>query len=219
MGAPPIAVFGGAFDPVHTGHLGVIDYLKSEGGFREVWVLPTGDRNPKKPQVSAEHRLACLKIALARTPDVRIEPIELGPRGPLFTTDTLTALGRPKDELCFVIGTDQFVALEGWKNFPRVLGQCHWLVLERPGVSPEPIRAAFSRYETGGVLRRAGSGSAWETLENTFLEIRPVRTPLLSSSELRRELALDGMLSDPRRLPPGVDAYLMQHGLYGRTAT
>jgi hypothetical protein len=39
-----IAIYGGAFDPPHLGHLGLIKHLISLPGMDEVWVLPCGDR-------------------------------------------------------------------------------------------------------------------------------------------------------------------------------
>ena len=43
-----IALYGGAFDPPHIGHLELINSLTKVQGIDEVWLLPCGDRNDKK---------------------------------------------------------------------------------------------------------------------------------------------------------------------------
>ncbi len=43
-----IALYGGAFDPPHKGHLAIIKNLNSLDFINEIWLLPCGDRNDKK---------------------------------------------------------------------------------------------------------------------------------------------------------------------------
>lgn len=43
-----IALYGGAFDPPHIGHIQLINSLSTVPGIDEVWLLPCGDRNDKK---------------------------------------------------------------------------------------------------------------------------------------------------------------------------
>ena len=59
-----MALYGGAFDPFHNGHLATISLLLSSGLVDEVVVVPCGDR-PEKPGTSpAVHRLAMAKLAV-----------------------------------------------------------------------------------------------------------------------------------------------------------
>lgn len=43
-----VALYGGAFDPPHLGHLSIINELQSIEFIQEVWLLPSGDRDDKK---------------------------------------------------------------------------------------------------------------------------------------------------------------------------
>jgi len=56
-----IAIYGGAFDPPHLGHLKLIDYLISHEKIDEIWLMPCGDRNDKKLLLSKEQRFRLMK--------------------------------------------------------------------------------------------------------------------------------------------------------------
>ena len=43
-----VALYGGAFDPPHLGHLSIINELQNIEFIQEVWLLPSGDREDKK---------------------------------------------------------------------------------------------------------------------------------------------------------------------------
>lgn len=51
-----IAIYGGAFDPPHIGHLHLIKHLASIEGIDEVWLMPCGDRTDKKLLLSKDSR-------------------------------------------------------------------------------------------------------------------------------------------------------------------
>ena len=59
-----IALFGGSFDPIHNGHLFVIEELLSSARFEKFIVIPAGNPWQKSVAVSAAHRLAMVEIAL-----------------------------------------------------------------------------------------------------------------------------------------------------------
>ena len=51
-----IALYGGAFDPPHIGHLQLISSLSKVPGIDEVWLLPSGDRTDKKLLLAMQKR-------------------------------------------------------------------------------------------------------------------------------------------------------------------
>jgi len=57
-----IAVYGGAFDPPHIGHLKLIHSLSSLPGLDEIWLLPCGDRNDKKLLLCKDTRFKLMKM-------------------------------------------------------------------------------------------------------------------------------------------------------------
>lgn len=59
-----IALYGGAFDPPHRGHLSIIANLCSLTFVDEIWVLPSGDRNDKRLLLSMSERFDLLRKLL-----------------------------------------------------------------------------------------------------------------------------------------------------------
>ena len=60
-----VGIFGGTFDPVHIGHLRTAVELREHLGLDELRLMPSA-RPPhrEQPGVSAEHRLAMLRLAI-----------------------------------------------------------------------------------------------------------------------------------------------------------
>lgn len=56
-----IALYGGAFDPPHKGHLAILTNLVSLKFINEVWLLPSGDRSDKKLVLSKDERFDLLR--------------------------------------------------------------------------------------------------------------------------------------------------------------
>ena len=79
---PLILLYGGAFDPVHRGHLAMAARAWAATGADRLCFLPAG-QSPFKPSghVSAAHRLAMLRQAVAALPGAEIDDQELHRRG------------------------------------------------------------------------------------------------------------------------------------------
>ena len=88
-----VGVLGGAFDPVHFGHLRPALEIQQQLGLQEVRLVPC--RIPPhrpQPQASAAQRVAMLEAAIRRHPGLRIDTRELDRAGPSWTLDTLVSL-------------------------------------------------------------------------------------------------------------------------------
>lgn len=136
-----IGIIGGAFDPVHFGHLRPALELSEALGLQELRWVPTGLAPHRAPaQAAAGQRLAMLEAALAELEGSslgwRIDERELKRDGPSYMVDTLNSLreelGR-EQPLCLLLGMDAFLALEGWHRWQELLGLCHLVVSHRPG--------------------------------------------------------------------------------------
>lgn len=56
-----IALYGGAFDPPHNGHIQLIHALSKAPTIDEVWLLPCGDRKDKKLVLPTSTRLNLIR--------------------------------------------------------------------------------------------------------------------------------------------------------------
>lgn len=134
-----IALYSGSFDPLHIGHLAIMEYLTLHMDFGMVYLV-VSPQNPIKEAASASSAKARYEAAceaVARHPDLRVkaDPIELRMRPPYYTIRTLDALRRREKENAFtlVIGGDQLANFRRWKDYVRILREYGVVVFPREG--------------------------------------------------------------------------------------
>lgn len=132
-----IAVFGGSFDPIHTGHAMVASYAVQQGMADEVWLM-VSRRNPMKTYstfASEEHRLRMAKIVAEKVPGLRASGYELNRPAPSYTIDTLQGLRHdyPQHDFRIIIGADSLLNFSGWKSSQSILKDFGVIVYPRPG--------------------------------------------------------------------------------------
>jgi nicotinate-nucleotide adenylyltransferase len=132
-----IGLFGGSFDPVHNGHLIVGQVAAEALGLETLRFVPAREQPFKQGLhgASAADRVAMLELAVAGTPGLSIEPIELERAGPSYTVDTLRALHarEPGIELVLLLGADAAVDLPAWREAGEIPRLARVVVFARPG--------------------------------------------------------------------------------------
>lgn len=231
-----IAVFGGAFDPPHLGHLEALHGLLRNPGVREIRILPTGNPALKTAQTEAKHRLAMTRLNFKNARNPSGKSIEVDDREvlrqnerPSYTFDTLLEFRREMGigagevaPLAFIIGADQVAKLDQWYRFPEILGLCHWIGLERAPEGADEMHAATDRLKTLGALESYGSDRLFRTRPGSgpATTFQCVQTPAraVSSTEIRRQFALGVTEKEAEKtlnLAPDVESYLKANRLYG----
>ena len=199
-----IGIFGGTFDPIHTGHLILAEQCRDQAGLHEVWFLPSY-HPPHKASGTVtrfEHRCDMLELAIAGHPSFRLERIEKELPPPSYTAETLAELKRrhPEHEFFLLTGSDQLPDLPSWYEPVRVIEQASLVVVPRPGVmlwTAERLAKALG-------------------VDVAKVRLRLVACPMIevASRELRRAIA-DGM-SVRYLLPRAVEEYIRERKLYVR---
>jgi nicotinate-nucleotide adenylyltransferase len=191
-----IGLFGGTFDPVHTGHLILAESLLGDAGLDSILFVPASVP-PHKPEGAAslaEDRLAMVRLAIDGNPGFRASDIELRRTGASYTVDTLAELQASNDwtdaEWFLILGADMLADLPNWRNPDEIVRRASLLVMERPGFERQTIQTSFSRAASF------------------------VRTPLLdiSSTQVRKRIR-EG-LSIRYWVPADVGTYIREKGLY-----
>lgn len=67
-----VALYGGAFDPPHIGHIRLVQSLLKTKTVDEVWLMPCGDREDKKLLLSMNKRFYLMKLLFENTPNIKI---------------------------------------------------------------------------------------------------------------------------------------------------
>jgi nicotinate-nucleotide adenylyltransferase len=133
-----IGVFGGAFDPIHYGHIKLAQAWKNFASLSKVLFIPSGLAPHKNIVLENKHRLEMLDLALKPYADFFTDNREIKKNQsdflPSYTIETLSSLAQEKEEgqaLCFLIGSDAFLKLESWHLWSELFNYCHILIVER----------------------------------------------------------------------------------------
>lgn len=214
------AIFGGTFDPPHLGHLEAVRGLLKNPGVKRVLVIPAAKPPHKPTHADSQHRLKMTEHLFDGVPEVKIDQRELSRESsgvPSYSFDTISEISREMDagneKLTFVIGSDQLRDLPAWHRFPELLGLCHWIVLTRRPDGHATAMEAIRALESRGLVRLIGS-DLWSLPQRKTLKIMNTEARALSSTEIRRQIALNGR-PPTQALSESVTRYLMDHRLYG----
>jgi nicotinate-nucleotide adenylyltransferase len=133
----PIGILGGTFDPIHYGHLRLAQHVSEVLKLEEVRLVPS--RTPPHraaPRISADDRLAMVKLAAADNALFRVDEREMRRSGPGYTVDTLAELRDEVGEvrpLCLLVGADAFLDFATWHRWHELFDLAHIVVAHRPG--------------------------------------------------------------------------------------
>lgn len=134
-------IFGGTFDPIHTGHIAILTAAASNGYLDRILVVPSACP-PHKPaeQVSmATYRFEMTRIVLENCKfdiPVEISDLELFRKGKSYTIDTILELKKnaPKDhEFVLIYGSDIVFDIEKWHKPQEIMRECELFLAKRPG--------------------------------------------------------------------------------------
>ena len=191
-----IALFGGSFDPIHNGHLFVIEELLSSARFEKFIVIPAGNPWQKNVAASGAHRLAMVEIALkdcmSRYRELEISRFEIDDASPSYAFQSIDYFTSQNfgDNLVWIIGSDAFAKIDEWKEIEQVAKSVEFLVITRPGQKLESAKVAKS--------------ITYSQMEMNALDISSTKVRnLIKTSE-----PFDSLV------PAGVAAYIKSQGIY-----
>ena len=196
-----IGIYGGTFNPVHTGHIHAAKQAAEILGLDKLIMIP--DRIAPHKEIPAgsptpEQRLEMLRIAVEGEPKIEVSDIELKREGKSFTYLTVEALHvqYPEAELYLLMGTDMFLSFHTWREPQRITAKATLAVMYRGEKGEqEKIDACKAQMEASGVRVAL--------VKNDTIPI--------SSTQLRRLIAFR---CAGKFLPAGVEAYICAHDLY-----
>ncbi|MGB4703478.1 MAG: nicotinate-nucleotide adenylyltransferase [Candidatus Saccharicenans sp.] len=212
-----VGLFGGTFNPVHLGHMSVADQVLRYFPLEKILFIPSYIPPHKNATGVApvEHRLRMLEIACEGRPAFEISDIEARTPGPSYSVVTLEKLkkARPQDEFFFIAGADAFIEIETWKDYRRLLQECSFIVVTRPGFGIKSIERVVERI-TPGKYFVAGENAPVKTAELTAggVFVLEVETPDISSTIIRERIKAGQSISG--LVPPAVEKYIEENKLY-----
>ncbi|MGC3958643.1 MAG: nicotinate-nucleotide adenylyltransferase [Verrucomicrobiota bacterium] len=142
-----IGLYGGSFDPIHTGHVLVGQAALEELQLERLFFIPAA-RSPFKPEQTpapCEQRLAMIRMALAGRANCEVDDVEIQRGGTSFTVDTVRYFAQrfPAAKLFYLIGADNVPGLSKWREADMLAKLAEFVVIPRPGDAPVPLSAPF----------------------------------------------------------------------------
>lgn len=130
-----IGIYGGSFNPVHFGHIGLVKWVSEHTDLDEVWML-VSPNNPLKDAgtlADEQTRLKQVQQAVASLPRVRVSDFEFSLPRPNYTASTLRALqaAYPDYEFTLIIGEDNFRIFTRWYDWQYILTNFRLFVYPR----------------------------------------------------------------------------------------
>ena len=134
-----IGLFFGSFNPVHMGHMIIANIMAENTDLAKVWFVVT-PQNPFKPAKGLLHefdRYDMVKAAIADNYKLEVSDVEFHLPKPSYTIDTLVVLSEknPTKQFKVILGEDNLVNFEKWKNHEEILDHYGLYVYPRPGVT------------------------------------------------------------------------------------
>jgi nicotinate-nucleotide adenylyltransferase len=111
-------IYGGTFNPIHRGHIHLLEEFTRRLELDRVLLIPTRVPPHKlAPELaSGEDRMAMCRLAVGDLPHLQISDIEMRREGKSYTAETLEELSRqyPEDQFYLLMGEDMFLTVERW---------------------------------------------------------------------------------------------------------
>ena len=136
-----IGIYGGSFNPVHFGHVGLAKWVIEHTDLDELWLL-VSPNNPLKPAgilAPEQERLAGVREAIKDIPHVKASDFEFSLPRPSYTANTLRELQKayPDTEFTLIIGEDNIAIFDRWREYEFILANFRIFVYPRRSDSPQ----------------------------------------------------------------------------------
>ncbi len=138
-----VAIFGGAFDPITTGHVKtaqlVLNYSKE---FDEVWMMPCFTHLNGKHMAAPEDRLEMCRRAAKADGRIKVSPFEIEHKlvGETYHLVKMLLDDRAMTDqydFSLIIGLDNALTFDKWVNYEFLERQIRFITVARPGVAED----------------------------------------------------------------------------------
>lgn len=166
-----IGIYGGAFNPVHKGHVKLAEEIKEKAHLDKIIIMPSG-LSPHKSSgqlIDSEHRLEMCRLAFDKE-YFEVSDLEIRREGKSYTVDTVTELKSvyPNDELYLVMGSDMLLSFHKWYRYEDILSAVTLCTTTRQG----DISTAELRRYSENVLKKEVIIIDFEPFECSSTQVR-----------------------------------------------
>ena len=158
-----IGIYGGSFNPIHFGHIGLVRWVIEHTDLDEVWLMvsPNNPLKDKSILADEQERLRDAKVAIEALPTflegkrenkrIVVSDFEFHLPRPTYPANTLRALQEvyPEHEFTLIIGEDNLEIFDQWREFQYILRNYRIFVYPRRNITSE------TNHQREAILREA----------------------------------------------------------------
>lgn len=231
-----MGIFGASFNPLHLGHLNLLVQVQEKFEFDVIKVVPAWQSPLVLPpcEVSPEKRLVIVRKVFKEYPFVEVDDQEVKRGGLSYTIDTIDILTKKTPyvkDMFLIMGVDQLVQFDKWKDFENIIKKTHLVVCSRKGyewnslIIPPFLRKSVLSFSTkklklvnNTATHRAGLlkvAAKLKTGKNIYWI--PLNNMDISSSYIRQRSKQGLPIS--HLVPPVVDQWIQERGFYQKISS
>lgn len=207
-----VAVFGSSFNPLHLGHLNLLNQVQKKFNFDLIKVIPAWQSPLSSFKGVSEKQVKLIREVFKKYSFVEVDDQEIKRKGLSYTIDTIHSLQKQNPafkELFLIIGVDQWVQFDKWKNFEDIIKKVHLVVCSRKGYEwdssaiPLSLKKHVSSFSGKMItFKRSYKKVFWVDLKDVDV----------SSSEIRQRKKQGFSIS--HLVPPFVEEWINRNKLY-----
>lgn len=194
-------IYGGTFNPIHKGHLHIVEAFRKGLGLDRVLLIPTRVPPHKAAPdlASPQDRFAMCQLAIQGQPWLELSDMEMRREGKSYTAETLEELSAlyPQDQFYLLMGEDMFLTLGRWYRPETIFSLASVCTAPRSVHGMDALREKALEY-TGTFHARC------------FLDHIPYLP--ISSTQVRQAVARGEDVAS--LVPEAVARYIRERGLY-----
>lgn len=198
-----ICIFGGAFDPVHKGHIAIaLSALKKYNFDKLLFMVSKEPPHKSNHTASFIHRINMVQLAISGLGDkFGVTDIEAKLKDLSYTYNSLSALKEiyANDNIYFLVGSDIFASIEKWYNYKKLFDLAHFIIGCRPGISFK------------NMIESVPDDIKKRIIDKDKIELFEIDSFNISSSEIRQSIK-----KYLEYLPSLVAEYIINNNLYNK---
>ena len=219
MKSKRIGIFGGTFNPIHNGHVKAAKEVQKVFRLEKILFIPSYITPHKEPVdiASPPQRMKMVELAVSRYPRFVPSSIEIDAGGKSYTILTLTKLKKrfPDTSMFFIVGADAFIEIDTWRDYKKLLEQCHFVVISRPGFRLKDAEECLGEeYEERIVWVQDSFRCEEGRDKGPRIFLLSISALDISSNEVRKKIREGKYIGDLVAKP--VEKYIWQNKLYQR---
>ncbi len=212
-----IGILGGTFNPIHSGHVKAAAEVQRIFSLDKVLLIPSYIPPHKEtPDIAPPHcRLQMVKLAVASYPQFIPSSVEIDAKGRSYSVLTLSKLKKryPDALIFFILGVDAFLDIRTWRDYKKVLEQCHFIVISRPGYDLKDAKKVLGEEYEDRIIRISNSPKPDPNLlQDSKIFLISIPSLDVASKVIRKKIKKGESISG--LVDKSVEEYIRSNALY-----